>query len=203
MNGLELNSVKTTVNTLQSKKLVYQAANNSSLVFISFDVKIVPSFLDYLRGGWAISMVCAIDYTASNGNPSSPTSLHYLGPDNQYERAIYMVGGILEPYDLDKSFPVFGFGGIPRHMGINAVNHCFPLNGNPQSPEIFGIEQIVMQYRATLPNIGLGGPTLFAPLLSQFLQYVKGLGNSTVYNVMLLLTDGIINDMPETIRLIV
>ena len=144
MNGLELNSVKTTVNTLKSKKLVYQAANNSSLVFISFDVKIVPSFLDYLRGGWAISMVCAIDYTASNGNPSSPTSLHYLGPDNQYERAIYMVGGILEPYDLDRSFPVFGFGGIPRHMGINAVNHCFPLNGNPQSPEIFGIEQIVM-----------------------------------------------------------
>jgi hypothetical protein len=55
-----------------------------------------------------------------------------------------MVGGIVEPYDLDRSFPVFGFGGIPRHMGINAVNHCFPLNGNPQAPEIFGIEQIVM-----------------------------------------------------------
>ena len=55
-----------------------------------------------------------------------------------------MVGGIVEPYDLDRSFPVFGFGGIPRHMGINAVNHCFPINGNTQSPEIFGIEQIVM-----------------------------------------------------------
>jgi hypothetical protein len=80
MNGLELNSIKTTVNSLQSKKLVYQAANNSSLSFNSFNVCITPTFVDYLRSGWAISMVCAIDYTASNGNPSSPTSLHYLGP---------------------------------------------------------------------------------------------------------------------------
>ena len=79
MNGLELNSVKTTVNFL-SKKLVYQAAINSSLVINSFDVFIAPTFVDYLRGGWAISMVCAIDYTGSNGEPSSPTSLHYLGP---------------------------------------------------------------------------------------------------------------------------
>ena len=80
MNGLELTSVKTNVNTLLSKKLVYQADLVSSLVFNSFDVFIAPTFVDYLRGGWAISMVCAIDYTGSNGEPSSPTSLHYLGP---------------------------------------------------------------------------------------------------------------------------
>lgn len=76
-----------------------------------------------------------------------------------------MVGSIVEPYDADRSFPVFGFGGIPRHMGLNQVNHCFPLNGNPQAPEIFGIANIVATYRQTLPQIGLGGPTLFAPLL--------------------------------------
>jgi hypothetical protein len=28
-----------------------------------------------------------------------------------------MVGGVLEPYDYDKKFPVFGFGGIPRFSG--------------------------------------------------------------------------------------
>jgi len=31
-----------------------------------------PSFVDYLRSGWAISMACAIDFTASNGAPSTP-----------------------------------------------------------------------------------------------------------------------------------
>jgi len=53
-----------------------------------------------------------------------------MGPNNQYEAALYNVGGIIEPYDSDRSFPVYGFGGIPTHMGINQTNHCFPINGN-------------------------------------------------------------------------
>ena len=114
-----------------------------------------------------------------------------------------MVGSIVEPYDSDRSFPVYGFGGVPRHMGMNAVNHCFPINGILEAPEIIGIDQIVACYRATLPNINLSGPTLFGPLLNQFLQYVRALEGQTVYNIMLLLTDGIINDMAETIRLLV
>ena len=40
------------------------------------------------------------------------------------------VGSILEPYDNDKNFPVYGFGGIPVFMGKKDVSHCFPLNGN-------------------------------------------------------------------------
>ena len=54
-------------------------------------------------------------------------------------------------------------------MGLNAVNHCFAVNGNPSNPEIpGGIQQILAMYRHTLPTIGLGGPTYFAPLLNQF-----------------------------------
>ena len=89
-----------------------------------------PSFVDYLRSGWQISLVAAIDYTGSNGAYTSPTSLHFMGPNNQYEAALYNVGGVIEPYDSDRSFPVYGFGGIPTHMGINQTNHCFPMNGN-------------------------------------------------------------------------
>jgi hypothetical protein len=47
-----------------------------------------------------------------------------------------MVGSIVEPYDADRSFPVFGFGGTPTHMGNYATSHCFPLNGNADNPEI-------------------------------------------------------------------
>jgi len=44
-----------------------------------------------------------------------------------------MVGSIVEPYDSDRKFPVFGFSGVPGHMGIGTrmTSHCFPLNGNP------------------------------------------------------------------------
>jgi len=30
---------------------------------------------------------------------------------NQYDRAMRAVGGILENYDTDKKFPLYGFGG--------------------------------------------------------------------------------------------
>ena len=62
-------------------------------------------------------MVTAIDYTASNRDPSDPNSLHSLGPQNEYIKALYSVGHIVEPYDSDRSFPVFGFGGIPPQLG--------------------------------------------------------------------------------------
>ena len=128
-------------------------------------------------------MVAAIDYTASNGNPSQSSSLHYLGAGapNQYESALWNVGCVVEPYDSDRSFPVFGFGGIPRHLGINGVSHCFAMNGNAANPEIVGIQGIVETYKMTLPQIGLGGPTLFAPLLAEFLQCVKSTAQMQTY----------------------
>lgn len=98
-----------------------------------------PTFVDYLRSGWQISLVAAIDYTGSNGLYREVSSLHFMGPSNQYEAALMNVGMVVEPYDADKSFPVYGFGGIPRHMGQNTTNHCFAMNGNPAQPDICGI----------------------------------------------------------------
>lgn len=95
-----------------------------------------PSFIDYLRAGWQISLVGAVDYTASNETPK----LHAIGQQmNQYQSALLNVGSIVEPYDYDKMFPVFGFGGIPRHMNNNNVSHCFALNGNAADPNIAGV----------------------------------------------------------------
>jgi hypothetical protein len=41
----------------------------------------------------------AIDFTGSNGDPRTPSSLHYIDPrglPNQYHLAIESVGGVLE-----------------------------------------------------------------------------------------------------------
>lgn len=71
------------------------------------------SFLDYIFGGTEISLQVAIDFTASNGPVHDPNSLHFMNGSmqNQYLRAIYAVGSILEQYDTDKQYPVYGFGG--------------------------------------------------------------------------------------------
>lgn len=184
-------------------RLTHTAAAQSAFTMLKFEIRALPSFVDYLRSGWGISMACAIDYTASNGAPSTPDSLHYLGPNNQYEQALNWVGSIIEPYDLDRCFPTFGFGGIPRHMGITGVSHCFPLNGNAANPEILGVEEIIRTYRATQQQIGLGGPTFFAPLLNEFHRFITAREGVRAYYIILLLTDGAINDMPETLQAIV
>ena len=59
-----------------------------------------------------MNFVVAIDFTGSNGNPEHPTSLHYTGgyKPNQYVQAIQSVGEIIQDYDTDKLFPVYGFG---------------------------------------------------------------------------------------------
>ena len=92
-------------------------------------------------------MTVAIDYTGSNGDPVESDSLHYLGPNNQYEKALMNVGTVIEAYDYDKNFPVFGFGGIPLSMGAKEVSHCFPMNGNSANPNIFTVQNIVATYK--------------------------------------------------------
>lgn len=90
--------------------------------------------MDYLRGGLQLNMFVAIDFTASNGNPKQPTSLHYFNPTapNQYQTAILSIGDILMNYDSDKRIPAFGFGGKIKIPGmLPQVSHCFALSGNP------------------------------------------------------------------------
>lgn len=199
-DNFEFNSCVTSVNALNRGFPITLNGNlSATYTFENVSVFTRPTFLDYLRSGWQISLVAAIDYTASNRDPSTPQSLHYQGDTpNQYEVALTNVGAILEPYDNDMAFPVFGFGGIPRHMNINAVSHCFALNGDPANPNIIGIQNIVSMYKQSLSQVGLGGPTLFAPLLLEFKKYVQSVMAMRTYPVLLLLTDGAIHDMPQT-----
>ena len=42
-----------------------------------------------------------IDFTASNGDPRSPQSLHCINPyqPNEYQKAILTVGTVIQDYD--------------------------------------------------------------------------------------------------------
>ena len=67
----------------------------AKLLINKCDTENIPSFTDYIKAGWQISLIGAIDFTYSNGMPSNPTSLHYAGGQNQYIEAIRAVGDIL------------------------------------------------------------------------------------------------------------
>jgi copine 5/8/9 len=126
----------------------------STLTFENFYIEERPSFFDFLHSGWKINLSVAVDFTASNGEVSDPTSLHYLSPylkPNDYQKAIRQVGNILELYDHDRKYPCYGFGGIPRYSGSNVVSHCFHLNG-AENPQVDGIEGILESYQFSLLN---------------------------------------------------
>ena len=64
--------------------------------FSELEVKQRHSFLEYVFGGCEIGLTVAIDFTLSNGDPSKPSSLHYLDMQrNEYLNAIKSVGNIL------------------------------------------------------------------------------------------------------------
>ncbi len=160
------------------------------------------SFLDYMSSGLEVSLMASIDYTGSNGDPHSASSLHFLSPAmNQYESAISAIGSVLAPYDTDGSYPVWGFGGQ-----INGrVDHCFALNGNPASPEVKGVEGILAAYRASFAHVSLSGPTLFAPTIRNAAAIAQAAvaANRKSYFILLIITDGAFNDAANTIDAIV
>jgi hypothetical protein len=48
------------------------------VTFTEFKRIEMPSFVEILRSGMQLSMAIAVDFTASNGDPTSHESLHYL-----------------------------------------------------------------------------------------------------------------------------
>lgn len=67
--------------TMQKKK--------GSLQLMNLKVERQHSFLEYVFGGCEIDISLAIDFTLSNGDPRTPSSLHFMDPNrNQYMAAI-------------------------------------------------------------------------------------------------------------------
>jgi hypothetical protein len=159
----------------------------------------VHSFFDYLKGGLEISLHVAVDFTASNGKPSASTSLHYLNPltPNQYARAIAETGAVLEAYDADGIVPAYGFG---AKLGNGKVSHCFPLNGQAGG-ECAGIRGVLEAYQGALADVKLFGPTLFHNVIQATTKRVadESAGKPLAYSILLILTDGVLNDMTETV----
>lgn len=137
-------------------------------------------------------MFVAVDFTASNGPPRDARSLHFMRPGHfneyaspallfeasvaaqshihifRYQCAIASIGEILQSYDSSKLFAAYGFGGLVR----NVTSHCFALNGAPAAPCVTGVQGILDAYEKALLNVGLSGPTNFAPVISTVAQAV-------------------------------
>uniref|UniRef100_A0A3Q2R0A6 Copine VIII n=1 Tax=Fundulus heteroclitus TaxID=8078 RepID=A0A3Q2R0A6_FUNHE len=132
------------------------------------------------------------------GNPSQPTSLHYMSPYqlNDYAMALRAIGEIIQDYDSDKMFPALGFGAKLPPDG--RVSHEFPLNGNPQNPYCKGIDGVMEAYYQSLKSVRLYGPTHFSPVINHVARYASAVTDGSQYFILLIISDGVITDMAQT-----
>lgn len=217
---VHIGACKTTVNQLlsgvtlelmergRSKGMFY--SNSGTIRFTDAQIERHPSLAEFIMGGMSMTLNVAIDFTASNGEPDTPKSLHRKPgpgmPPNDYEQAIRAVGDVIENYDREKKFAVYGFGARLRDENGNETptQHCFPVYGGDSTVQ--GVEGVIGAYRDALNVVKLSGPTHFQPLIANAGYLAQTLGcsqESQHYTVLLILTDGIVDDMEATVAEIV
>ena len=198
------------INSLITSKTSTITLTHNLSATINCSVTSTPSFISYLRSGMNINLTIGIDFTGSNGTYTDYRSYHYLNNGmNDYEKAIRSCGDILAYYDDDQLFPCFGFGFTFKNSDLNNNlgrgkydKFNYPINRNEQDPNIHLIDNVLVEYRKFITEIKLSGPTNFAPMIRDLNNEVKkNLSDGLVmgYNILLILTDGQIDDLNDTI----
>ena len=162
------------------------------------------SFYDFISAGVKIKLSIGIDFTGSNGHPLDKDSLHsLLGPNpNDYEKVIKLIGNILQYYSYDQLYPVYGFGAILQNSAYNIASMCFNINFQ-NNPEILTIDNVIKVYHNCLDKLTFAGPTYFSPIIRNVINKVKEKKNDLEYNILMILTDGNIDDLQNSIDAIV
>ena len=180
---------------------------NNIKAIINCKIESHPTFISYLRSGINIGLTIGIDFTGSNGHYKDPPSLHYLGGGlNNYESAIRSCGDIVSAYDKEQSFPVFAFGFKFINEKLNNfdgkyTDFNYPINCNTENPAIKYIDGVLQEYRNFITKIHLAGPTYFSPMINDLIFEVEREieeGQLYNYHIIMILTDGMIDDMAET-----
>lgn len=119
---------------------------------------------------------------------------------NQYEKAIAAIVSILVNYDHDRKIPVMGFGA--KYGGV--VRHCFQCG---KELEAEGLAGVLHAYRTVFhTGLVMSRPTVYKDVLEETAKRAtKNLADaqsrgSQAYTILLILTDGAVSDVDETVE---
>ena len=189
-------------NNLQMKLPILK--NTSLSIYDNSEFNYNYSFFDFISSGIRLKLSIGIDFTGSNGHPLDKDTLHCILNDepNDYEKVIRSIGYILANYNYKELYPVYGFGAILNNSLYNEPSMCFNITFNENS-EIYTINNVLKVYRQCLENLTFAGPTFFAPIINKVLENIRKNDNNMEYNILMILTDGVIDDIYSTIDAIV
>ena len=200
-------NVKQITHPNEKQKVYFQkrlSLTDNLYIYNVSSIKDEIKFLDYLNHGVRLALDIGIDFTGSNGHPDDLGTLHCRLPDlpqrNPYERAILSCAKIMANYDYDQLFPVYGFGAVIK--GQKDVSMCFNINFK-EDPNIQYVDNIMKEYYACLDKIYFSGPTYFAPIIKKIISDIKKEDDILEYHVLMILTDGKIEDYEDTVDALV
>ena len=153
-----------------------------------------------LNKGLHLKLNIAIDFTGSNGDPKYKNSLHYIDDKTfiNYEKAIKTSFRIISYHTENDDCDVYGFGAEVK----NQFKYIFNIN-NQENPSIKGINNIIEEYKKTVLSVSFSGGTYFAPVINEVNNKIKTNQNELNYYILLIITDGIIDDIHKTIDCII
>ena len=199
-NFTKIGTLKTTVQEIKTSQTI-ELDSDGKKIKISVNSTIVQyTFIYYImkmNGRFNVSF--AIDFTASNRDSSNGLDRHCSDiSKNYYIQAIKICGEVLDEYSSDHLFPTYGFGA--RVNG--SVSHCFNVNFQ-NNPGISTLDNVIKEYQNCLTTISLSGPTVICPIIDNFKNSIKNNQSISIYNVLMIITDGIIDDIRNVIDSVV
>ena len=160
---------------------------------------------EYIDAGVKIALSIGIDFTDSNNQPFPYKNLHSIEQNkpNDYELAFLSCGYIIGFYDDDQLFPVYGFGAKINDSYTDEVSMCFNLNFK-NNPNIEKLDNVIKTYHKCIKEnkLTFSNQYRFAPLLRKVISLINK-KDLFEYHILMILTTGVINDLQETIDIIV
>jgi len=145
------------------------------------------------------NLLIGIDFTKSNTWNGKKTfankCLHGIEPGklNPYQEVIAIIGETLSTFDDDNLIPVYGFGDVTTK---DKAIFSFFDSGKVAN----GFKEVLSRYSEIAPNVQLSGPTSFAPLIREAIKIVEA---QKSYHILIIIADGQIDNVKETIAAIV
>ena len=78
------------------------------------------------------------------------------------------------------------------------MSHEFYVNMHQSNPYCQDISGVLEAYKSCISQIQLYGPTNFAPTINHVANIARQFRDGSQYFILLILTDGVISDMPQT-----
>ncbi|KAF6201803.1 hypothetical protein GE061_004198 [Apolygus lucorum] len=102
-----------------------------------------------------------------------------------------------------------GSNGDPRSpeslhfITMGALNSYEQAIMSVSNPHCLGVNGVLDAYRNCIRQVQLSGPTNFAPVINHVANIARNLSDGSSYFILLILTDGVITDMPQTCQAII